>query len=900
MIRRTLSLVFTIAVALVAGSLAARVIEARGPNLTIDYRLIAAEGRVEVEAEIPRWPAGTAFGWAGRESHLGIEGIEVVDGKGNPSRVRVELSEGAGPGRRWHVPEGVVAPLRIRFRISPPPISDVLRGTPYRIGAVESSYVALRPEQVLLSTRGVAVASIRVRTSLPRGWEFLSPEELTRGTYRGSSGALRVPWVTGDFEVETIPSSGWRAAMHREYSPSVRESLRSAMRGVAAAVGEWLPGVERSPTLFVFGPRAADDVGVGYLRAAELAFLDVDGDHPRLRAQLARHALWAHAAERGPEEHWFAIALGEWLADRICAGSGDVGVLWNQTRTYQRRGDDMGILNVVESEYSGTYWQEAMATKAAALLDVLAEVSREALVVDVEPMARAWAAGHPWRAAVGAHFGEPVAQRIERYLAAGAFPLRRSVPIRFEPRPVDPSAQIGAEGVLRLSLAFSGNGKGRLESCGCTGVVAGGLTRRASEIAERRASRGEDYAPLVLELGDFLTHAAPSRLDPVQQAEQELYLELLASMGTDAVVLGQGEFLRGHGWFHDAATRVGLATVSANIFHAGECVAEPHRILRRGNLRVGIVGFSEPWLEERDHRTFGEVTRDLRVALDPTLLERSLTELRASADLTVLAGRLGAETLRDVLERYGDRIDVVITTDARSRQGAPVLQRGTVGGFVGRTLILFHLMADRALTLVELALQPGQVLGFEVENVVLDADVPNHPDVAERLDRFYAELAQLSRNQSGYAAKKFLSDPWVADDFVDEATCHACHPKETEQWLSTPHASAFSTLVRLGRQNNPGCVQCHVTGFGWESGYPIWSPDPAHRNVGCQACHGSGGRHLLQPEKGNIRSTPTRDVCTECHDDKHSPLFTAHFGEALSRVVHGGGPNETAGEKEDP
>ena len=49
--------------------------------------------------------------------------------------------------------------------------------------------------------------------------------------------------------------------------------------------------------------------------------------------------------------------------------------------------------------------------------------------------------------------------------------------------------------------------------------------------------------------------------------------------------------------------------------------------------------------------------------------------------------------------------------------------------------------------------------------------------------------------------------------YTGAGACAPCHPAETGQWKSTPHASAYATLLSRRRQGVPGCFACHVTGY---------------------------------------------------------------------------------------
>ncbi|MHB8174808.1 MAG: multiheme c-type cytochrome, partial [Nitrospirota bacterium] len=104
------------------------------------------------------------------------------------------------------------------------------------------------------------------------------------------------------------------------------------------------------------------------------------------------------------------------------------------------------------------------------------------------------------------------------------------------------------------------------------------------------------------------------------------------------------------------------------------------------------------------------------------------------------------------------------------------------------------------------------------------------------------------------------------------------HAKSFSNWSATKHARAFSALVKTGDQYDPECVPCHVTGYGFPTGYNGKNADL--RNVTCEDCHGAGGLHSEYEMPGDYLkpySVPPvhvrEKICMGCHDNYHSPNF---------------------------
>lgn len=112
--------------------------------------------------------------------------------------------------------------------------------------------------------------------------------------------------------------------------------------------------------------------------------------------------------------------------------------------------------------------------------------------------------------------------------------------------------------------------------------------------------------------------------------------------------------------------------------------------------------------------------------------------------------------------------------------------------------------------------------------------------------------------------------------YLGNGACGTCHTHEYDSWSLTLHAVAWRTLTRSGKDRDPACTSCHVTGSGAPTGW-AGEPGSALVNVGCEACHGPGGPH------DGVRAEPT-ETCAACHDAKHSIAF--NLGKAVPLIDH--------------
>jgi len=113
--------------------------------------------------------------------------------------------------------------------------------------------------------------------------------------------------------------------------------------------------------------------------------------------------------------------------------------------------------------------------------------------------------------------------------------------------------------------------------------------------------------------------------------------------------------------------------------------------------------------------------------------------------------------------------------------------------------------------------------------------------------------------------------------FVGEKACLPCHQEQHKSWLETAHARAYQTLVQQNKTSDPGCLQCHTTGYG-EAKKDLAAD---FQNVQCEACHGPGDGH---PEPRKTLSRVGVDQCIQCHNTANSPNF--YYAAYLQKVRH--------------
>lgn len=216
-----------------------------------------------------------------------------------------------------------------------------------------------------------------------------------------------------------------------------------------------------------------------------------------------------------------------------------------------------------------------------------------------------------------------------------------------------------------------------------------------------------------------------------------------------------------------------------------------------------------------------------------------------------------------------------------------------------------------------LAAQPARLTGSWFDNALLDldAEIPDHPGVAALVRAYNQEnqrraalglpvgVRPRTREHAAAEARQAAAgstlpiEPQAKDDpalltYAGTAACSTCHQDATKFWQGTRHAGALSTLTRVKRQGDPGCVVCHTTGFDRPGGVTtVATATERFAGVGCESCHGPGLAHVTATDKrGSISRRVQPTVCLGCHtvDQTNGEFDPARFLPAVLGPGHGG------------
>ena len=201
-----------------------------------------------------------------------------------------------------------------------------------------------------------------------------------------------------------------------------------------------------------------------------------------------------------------------------------------------------------------------------------------------------------------------------------------------------------------------------------------------------------------------------------------------------------------------------------------------------------------------------------------------------------------------------------------------------------------------------LARLPATISGSWFENriIPLDAGTPDQQGVAVLVGAYDKESAARAAagkpvglgNETPRPARATPGSPTAPGaGYIGTAACGGCHAPALAQWKTTKHARALAALARVGRDRDPSCVGCHVTGY-LQPGGPATVADAHERfaNIGCESCHGPGSKHGAALDKrGTLGRAVPEAICRGCHtvDVTGGDFDYQKFRQAIVGPGHG-------------
>jgi hypothetical protein len=849
----------------------------RGPALA-EYHLDARSpggGEINVTLRLSGAPASVELSSRLGDDLVDCSGFRIEDQQGRPVPFTFSpAAAGAKDAASRYVANsaGGSDVLTVRYEVHAAPYWPRSGAQEFRQSGVIGADGAALSLPGFLLLPSCPVAETRFSMELPDGWTVVEAPGAMLST--ATPELWRASLVAGKYRVVRRPLVANLELSVFEKSPEGAEALVAAVvDGLARALGE--PSV---PVHVVLAPWSTGELPVelpGQLHTAIVDLRDTDPESVRslVRALVPRWFGRTPAEIEGAAgpESWFPLGLVEYLALTLPVKLGIVerdaaaSIEWAWMQSSRR----VSIVTQVGDAVEHKLVRRDMATALVhELARTMPENDLERALLDFD------GTGNPGFAS------EEASKRFASFLATNlqdganlSFEGDWQIDLEHRPATRPPTARV--ERVLKI--AFTSDTHGYIEGCGCKLAQSGGIAHRAEAL---RALRAKDPQLLLLDLGNFSPiKAGRARLDALTTEEYRFYLSSMEGMSYEAACVGPGELYSGFSLLREAsAARTPFLGLGIEI--QDEAPFDSHVVLKKNDLRIGVIGFSE--LLEPGLR-FQAQERNMAGVHFPTTLEaldQQVRELRPEVDLLIVAGRMQPRTLREVCAP-GRGVDLVLLGGFEEYRFMP----GGPSGFLNDTAVACHQIAAYGYSLVTLYVSAQGAVEVQLETKPLMRDEPIHPDTQRRIDRFYREIGN-KRELLADMEPLLAWDAWQRGTYVGAEACRECHVEQHDQWLQTPHARAMETLVTAGRSNSPKCVQCHVVGFESESGFRMAGTTPHLAGVQCEVCHGAGAEHAKSAKASDIRRTPPARLCFECHDKEHAESFSERLGPALESVRH--------------
>jgi len=438
------------------------------------------------------------------------------------------------------------------------------------------------------------------------------------------------------------------------------------------------------------------------------------------------------------------------------------------------------------------------------------------------------------------------------------------------------AAQAEQPDIVKFTMFFTSDTRGRIEDCGCPGKPKGGLPRRATAL--RAYAKGQ---PLIVDAGNMNTPTQSFILLNWQYG-----LRMMGRMKCDVANIGQTELQVSKANLLRVAKESPVPLISANVLDAdtSQPVLPTHVVLQRFGKRIAVVGVVYHAYEDM------QVSEDYRVAPAGPALQRVLDELAGRYDFLVLLADMPLVQARILVRDY-PQIGLVVLTQQKSRMEQPVQENSTWLVEAGR--------GDYRLAELTAEMKENRLEKVHVREFKLGLETKEDKELKDMIEEYNQRLHKRISGIKGASKVKrwwhLYKEKKVRSWYAGAAECAQCHREDYKLWSRSDHAHAYSTLVEANRHSNPDCLRCHTVGFNEAAGFKLDEFSEHLRGVQCESCHGEASNHALkergQRPSGKVALREFKDeadieaMCKTCHDEANSPEF--EYSKYWKQIKHG-------------
>ncbi|VTT98401.1 Probable cytochrome c-554 OS=Planctomyces maris DSM 8797 GN=PM8797T_17674 PE=4 SV=1: Cytochrome_C554 [Gemmataceae bacterium] len=429
-----------------------------------------------------------------------------------------------------------------------------------------------------------------------------------------------------------------------------------------------------------------------------------------------------------------------------------------------------------------------------------------------------------------------------------------------------------------VAIVLTGQTFGFLQPCGCSRPQMGGLERRAVFLNSLKA---KGWSVVGFDLGDLYPHK--SAIDDQARLKYKFTMDALREMDYVAVGVGKTDFAAGiDKLLGEYAVQKEQAPylLAGNLMGMANDKPQPREeryppppgskrpmvglaeLANVGGATVGVVGVVGKSLAEEVKKEDPSVT----FADNGAILKGAVAALDAQEKKPLVNVLLyqGTSTEAGLLAAAWPQFQIVL---CQADDPEPPQFPATANG--GRTLIVQVGHKGRYVGVVGVFKKAGGGLDLRYQLVPLTEDflTPGKEDEARKANFVLPLLETYSETVRD---RKFLvrvpkaphpaqiQMPKMNLSFVGSEKCQNCHQAQFAKWKETPHSHALDALEKIAKRpsqrNFDGeCVQCHVVGLHYKTGYEDQKATPHLAHVGCESCHGPGSGHMTNKDNAGLQ-----------------------------------------------
>ncbi len=416
---------------------------------------------------------------------------------------------------------------------------------------------------------------------------------------------------------------------------------------------------------------------------------------------------------------------------------------------------------------------------------------------------------------------------------------------------VDQASPAKAAVEQKLSLIFSHNISGETHPCGCRNFPLGGLP----QVAGLFANISKDSELLYVDTGDTFF---PSSVVPVSMKDSLTFAATNLAVGLEQVGLkyfvpGDQDFAMGVEFLQGIANTRKFDFLIANLKDPALLKHKKFVVIERNKSKIFLVGLVDPEVFNGPHANYFEKPSVVLPGIIDEVIKAGYDKSNDYHRLVVLShAGIDPDT---VMAKQFPFIDWIIGAHSQS-----FLRYSKDEGNVKmvQTLSKNHYMGDIKID-VNSKKQTDTYELLEVRDE-LERNISPNP-MRSFIDDHKTKMNDLQiKEQARMGMSQTLHETTNANvkKFETAQNYMVSHKKQAEFWQGTPHAIAYTTLIKVNEANNLSCIGCHSLGLNDPRGYTTQKNMVAFKGK-APANYWADVKKLAAPIKV-VRGAPAADI----------------------------------------